>query len=103
MEALQNVARHAPGSAVRVSLADDGGQVAFSVADNGPGFDPASVAAGSGLQNMSDRLAALGGSCDVNACPGRGTTVVGRIWSPFALHADTENNADAVPLTGRMG
>ena len=33
----------------------------FEVTDNGPGFDPAAVAA-SGLRNMSDRLAALGGS-----------------------------------------
>jgi signal transduction histidine kinase len=102
LEALQNVARHAPGSAVRISLADSGAGVAFTVADDGPGFDPAAIAARSGLQNMRDRLAALGGSCDVDACPGRGTTVAGRIGVPRP-RADAADAADEVPLTGRMG
>ena len=87
LEALQNAARHAPGSAVRVSLAGDHGQVMFTVTDDGPGFDPAATAApaaGSGLRNMSDRLVALGGSCQVDSCPGRGTTVAGRIGLPDA-------------------
>ncbi len=69
VEALQNAARHAPGSAVRVSLAEDEGQVVFSVTDDGPGFDPATPPAGTGLRNMSDRLAALGGSCQVELLP----------------------------------
>ena len=99
LEALQNAARHAPASAVRVSLAEDRGQVMFTVTDDGPGFDPAAVAAGSGLRNMSDRLAALGGSCQVDSCPGRGTTVAGRIGLPGPV----AGNGGAVPLPGRMG
>jgi len=87
VEAVQNAARHAPGSAVRVSLAEDRGQVMFTVTDDGPGFDPAATAApaaGSGLRNMRDRLAALGGSCQVDSRPGRGTTIAGRIGLPDA-------------------
>jgi signal transduction histidine kinase len=99
VEALQNAARHAPGSVVRVSLAEDEGQVLFSVTDDGPGFDLATAPAGSGLRNMSDRLAALGGSCQVDSSPGRGTTIAGRA-RPGALPA---GNAGAVPLAGRMG
>ena len=99
LEALQNAARHAPASAVRVSLAEDRGQVMFTVTDDGPGFDPAAVAAGSGLRNMSDRLAALGGSCQVDSYPGRGTTVAGRIGLPGPV----TGNGGAVPLPGRMG
>ena len=79
VEALQNVSRHAPGSAVRISLADSGTQVGFTVADNGPGFDLGTVTAGAGLQNMNDRMTALGGSCQIDSCPGEGTTVTGQI------------------------
>jgi len=108
VEALQNAARHAPGSAVRVSLAEDEGQVVFSVTDDGPGFDPATAPAGSGLRNMSDRLAALGGSCQVDSSPGRGTTVAGRIGLGAPRPRDTGDapttgNGGAVPLAGRMG
>jgi signal transduction histidine kinase len=117
LEALQNAARHAPGSAVRVSLAEDDGQVVFSVTDDGPGFDPATAPAGSGLRNMSDRLAALGGSCQVHSSPGRGTTVAGRIGLGAPRSRDTGDapptgsssdaplagNAGDVPAAGRMG
>ena len=99
VEALQNAARHAPGSAVRVSLTEDGVDVAFTIADDGPGFDPAATTSGTGLRNMSDRLAALGGSCQVDSGPGRGTTITGRI----RLDDQMAGNAGAVPLTGRIG
>ena len=99
VEALRNAARHAPGSAVRISLAGDQGQITFTVTDDGPGFDPAAGPARSGLQNMSDRLAALGGSCQIDSRPGRGTTVAGRV----ELADAPAGNAGAVPLAGRMG
>jgi signal transduction histidine kinase len=108
VEALQNAARHAPGSAVRVSLAEDGAGVAFTIADDGPGFDPAATTSGTGLRNMSDRLAALGGSCQVDSAPGRGTTVTGRIDIGATVTVDSSDapaagNAGDVPVAGRMG
>jgi signal transduction histidine kinase len=53
--------------------------VRFTVADTGPGFDPTTVGNGSGLQNMADRLAAVGGELSVLSRPGSGTTVVGSV------------------------
>jgi signal transduction histidine kinase len=99
VEALQNAARHAPGSAVRVGMADSGAEVTFTVADDGPGFEPAAAENGTGLRNMSDRLAALGGSCEVDSSPGRGATVTGRI----GLADQRARNAGAVPLVGHKG
>jgi signal transduction histidine kinase len=117
LEALQNAARHATGSAVWVSLAEDGADVAFTIADDGPGFEPTAAKNGTGLRNMNDRLAALGGSCQVDSSPGRGTTVTGRIGRGASVPgtssdtppAGTSNdappagNAGDVPVTGRMG
>jgi signal transduction histidine kinase len=111
VEALQNATRHAPESAVRISLAGDQRQVMFVVTDDGPGFDPAAPVAGSGLRNMSDRLAALGGSCQVHSRPGGGTTVTGRIGfgdppggsGGRAAGPTPAGTGDTVPLTGRMG
>jgi signal transduction histidine kinase len=51
----------------------------FSVEDDGRGFDPARTARGSGLQNMTDRVQALGGSVDIRSAAERGTIVAGRI------------------------
>jgi signal transduction histidine kinase len=79
LEALQNVAKYAEASRVIVTLAHDDGSLRFEVSDDGAGFDPSTVAKGSGLQNMEDRLAAVGGTLTVESAPGRGTTVIGRI------------------------
>jgi signal transduction histidine kinase len=80
LEALQNAAKHA-GSAtvVTVELRESDGWVAFSVEDDGAGFDPASVRRGSGLTNLADRLAAVGGTLQIDSRPGHGTRVTGRV------------------------
>jgi signal transduction histidine kinase len=65
-----------------VTLRPDGGCLAFTVADDGRGFDPAATSMGTGVQGMSDRLAALGGHVEIESAPGRGTQVRGRIPVP---------------------
>jgi signal transduction histidine kinase len=56
-----------------------GDELAFSVTDDGAGFDPAATRLGSGLQNMGDRLAALDGTLEIRSRPGDGATLLGRI------------------------
>jgi signal transduction histidine kinase len=78
IEALQNVAKHAPeASAVVISLSRNG-DLRFEVEDDGPGF-LVEGASGDGLVNMRDRIAAVGGELDVRSTPGVGTLVVGTI------------------------
>jgi signal transduction histidine kinase len=79
LEALQNAAKYTEGADVAVRLREVDGELAFTVADHGQGFDPATTPRGSGLQNMADRLAALGGTLEVSSAVGSGTTVEGRI------------------------
>ena len=68
-----------------LSLAREDGQLTFAVSDDGAGFDQATVELGSGLQNMTDRLEALGGRVDLSSAPGRGTTIEGRVPAVVAV------------------
>jgi signal transduction histidine kinase len=79
LEALQNAAKysHAAGAVVRLTAGE--GELRFEVRDDGDGFDPQRTPRGSGLTNMADRLAALGGSIEIRSAAGQGTTVAGRI------------------------
>ena len=79
LEALQNVAKHARASAATVRLSGSAGTMEFSVSDDGAGFPAAATGHGSGLQGMSDRLAAHGGTLTVTSQPGHGTTITGRL------------------------
>jgi signal transduction histidine kinase len=79
LEALQNVVKHAGAGEVTIALSATDGALTFSVADDGAGFDHRAVPAGSGLQNMADRVEALDGSLRVTSAPGAGTTVAGTV------------------------
>jgi signal transduction histidine kinase len=88
LEALQNVAKYAHASAARVTLGHDGRCLAFTVEDDGNGFDRATTPAGSGLQGITDRLAALGGTIGITSTPGHGTRVTGRVPAGDGTSAD---------------
>jgi len=77
LEALQNTAKYAHATQARVCLHAQNGSLGFTVSDDGTGYDARHIPMGSGLRNMADRLAALGGRLDVQSAPGHGTTVTG--------------------------
>jgi len=79
LEALQNIAKYANATAVRIRLEASGTDLSFTVSDDGDGFDPESTPMGAGLTNMTDRVDALGGTVSVRSSPGNGTTVHGRL------------------------
>jgi len=80
-EALTNIERHAEASRVDVTLKGqrDGGMLRIS--DNGKGmvWPPAARsqrrAVGLGLRNMQERIEQLGGTMQITAAPGKGTSI----------------------------
>jgi signal transduction histidine kinase len=82
-EALENVAKHARASSAHVVVWEEGGEVRFSVTDDGAGFDQS--VRGDGLTNIGDRLDALVGTMTVASAPGQGSEVSGSLpLSPSA-------------------
>jgi signal transduction histidine kinase len=75
LEALQNAAKHALGASVTVTASCEARRLLVQVRDDGPGADLSAVGDGQGLQNMRDRLGAVGGSASWTSQPGAGTTV----------------------------
>ena len=77
LEAMTNAQKHAPGAVVTVSLrsADAGRRIVLEIHDDGPGIQQRVASQGTGLQNMRDRLAAVGGELGINSRPGAGTWI----------------------------
>ncbi|MTK04463.1 sensor histidine kinase [Micromonospora sp. CP22] len=75
--ALANVANHAPGARATLRLRRFAGTVTVEVADNGPGFDPATVPLHRyGLrESVRGRMATIGGRADIDSAPGEGTRI----------------------------
>jgi signal transduction histidine kinase len=78
LEAMQNAAKHGART-IKVQLERKDERLDLNVTDDGPGFDPATAKRGSGLQNMVDRIAAVGGSLTIRSTPGAGTTIAGTV------------------------
>ena len=78
-EALNNAAKYAGASAVRVAVARSGGRLELAIEDDGRGIAAASReeaerrGGGRGLRTMEERAARLGGALVIGARPGGGT------------------------------
>ena len=79
LEAMQNAMKHANGvETISISI---GGKenLRFEVRDDGAGFAEAEAGSGTGLTNMRDRLAAVGGVLTIQSSRGEGTSVSGKV------------------------
>jgi signal transduction histidine kinase len=93
LEAMTNAVKHAPGARIIVSLRADRQKrtVTLEVHDDGPGFDAEASMSAGGLQNMADRIHALGGVLSVESVPGGGT------W----VRAEVQERAEMADITSR--
>jgi len=79
-EALQNIQKHAEAESVVVDVQQrPNGPLVVTITDNGKGFDPRMARLGrtgsSGLVNMRERAATVGGTLKLESRPGAGTTI----------------------------
>ena len=79
-EALNNVAKHAHATSATITLRQSQSHLVLAVTDNGAGYDSTvnpnlRRRPGLGMVTMRERAEAIGGTFDIHAAPGRGTTV----------------------------
>jgi signal transduction histidine kinase len=74
-EAFSNVARHARAGHVRLYLGqrEPGGPLTLEIHDDGQGFEVGEAEGGMGLENIRQRVSALGGQLALESAPSRGT------------------------------
>jgi signal transduction histidine kinase len=73
-EALHNCARHSHAASVRIRVEQARDRLLLSIRDDGQGFDAVNTK-GLGLLGIQERVTRLGGTCEVQSQPGRGTTL----------------------------
>jgi signal transduction histidine kinase len=78
LEALQNAVKHAPASAVRLTLTEQNGRLDFDVHDDGPGI-ARDAQPGVGFSSMHARIAYVRGHLTIEAREGAGTHVRGTV------------------------
>lgn len=78
-EALNNIVKHAGASRAEAVVERGDGVVKVAVQDDGRGFDPLTTDGGFGLIGMRERVELAGGKLQIDAKPGRGTTVLATI------------------------
>jgi signal transduction histidine kinase len=76
-EALANVARYAQATQTAIRVSQPAGDAVIEIADDGVGG--ADESAGTGLQGLADRVAALGGTLRILSPPGGGTVVTAQL------------------------
>lgn len=81
LAAMNNAHKHAGPSQVIVRLWDQPEGLSFTICDTGYGFDSRQPTLGTGITNMRNRIAAVGGNLTIASTP-NGTAVEGSVPWP---------------------
>jgi signal transduction histidine kinase len=105
-EAVNNAVKHADADCIRVSLRNGDDVLAFTIEDDGKGFDPGAMArrsdprSGLGMQSMKERAELSGGSYAVTSALGHGTKVC--VWWPAFKASDANRDQARCAVCGRQ-
>jgi signal transduction histidine kinase len=72
-ELVNNAMKYANATKIIVQIMQESDRIAFTVYDDGCGFDLPAVTQGTGLQNIRTRIASFGGQININSKTGEGT------------------------------
>jgi PAS domain S-box-containing protein len=78
-EAVRNAVEHGAASEVLIQLTFNDRDMLLTVQDDGDGFNKKKKGHGMGLRIMRYRAQCIGGTCEVQSGPGKGTTVCCRV------------------------
>jgi signal transduction histidine kinase len=94
-EGLTNIVRHAEARRVRLQVTSDGTVYAFTLSDDGCGFDAKDPQFrwSHGITGMRQRVRALGGRFDLESSPGGGTSL--HVEVPKGLHVEVPKGSGA--------
>ena len=88
-EGLNNIAKHAAASRVKIKLHYAAGKVDMHIQDNGRGFAPnLSVPGHYGLSMMNERAEAVGAKLEIMSRPGKGTAIIFR-WQETSAEKES--------------
>lgn len=96
-ECLTNIGRHAQATQISLAIKRQDGRVAFTVIDNGQGFDVKTALArdsstkGIGLATMAERVRMVGGTLDIHSRQGAGSQIT------FTIPTDTRRKPEDAP------
>lgn len=93
-ESLANVARHSGARRVELRMIYEADCAVLSVQDDGCGFNPGAEYPGIGLETMTERCQALGGSLTIESCPGEGTRICAHL--PYRESHTSTDDAKAL-------
>lgn len=74
-EAINNSIKYAAASRIDIGITSVGKKIRISIADNGKGFDEATIKKGYGLKNMQYRSSQVKYKTSLQSAPGKGTVI----------------------------
>lgn len=74
-ECLNNAVKHAFPKLIEVSVDSDSARSVIRVRDDGKGFEYNGQSSGSGIYNLKNRMATIGGEMVLKSVPGKGTEI----------------------------